>query len=362
MKNERNYSIDLLKCVSMLMIVFLHITGYGLSETTVPAFSVLSVASDLLHAISIIGVNCFILISGYYLSKKEISLNLKSLLDYYKRLIPLWCQVLMYSFGIFIILCLFPGSGIQFSVKSAIKQTLVVFSNQYWFFTQYFLLIILSPFLNKLISCLEKSEYCGMLIVLVAVFSIAPSIIPFDSFSLDNGFSIMWFVALYLIAGFIRKYELPKKHLCKKAYIISTVLLFCCFVLRKAFSIWYFSGLLNMLCGQYNSLLVLIAAVSLFCIFVNSKRDYKKTGRPISLVASLCFGVYLLHEHPLFRDILWRKIICLENFADNQLLCVFVMIISAFSIYLAGISIEFIRSRLIRFLVEIFKKVRKRSR
>ena len=77
----------------------------------------------------------------------------------------------------------------------------------------------------------------------------------------------------------------------------------------------------------------------------------------ISKISRLSFGVYLLHEHPLFRDILWRKIIRFENYVDKQLLCVLVMILTVVLIYLAGIMIEFIRKSVCDFILALFKKL-----
>lgn len=140
----RQTGIDLLKCISMAMVIVLHISSFGLKTVSLNNYPLVNIINSVLQAFSIVGVNCFVLITGYFLSRKRIELNLSELLKYYKRLVPLWIQVVMYSIGIFLVLCIIPGSGVAFSIKQIVSQVLVVLSGQYWFFSKYFLLIIIS--------------------------------------------------------------------------------------------------------------------------------------------------------------------------------------------------------------------------
>ena len=56
----------------------------------------------------------------------------------------------------------------------------------------------------------------------------------------------------------------------------------------------------------------------LSCVAVKSKASFpERVGYIISRVSSLTFGVYLLHEHPVFRGILWQKIFHLDRVVDN---------------------------------------------
>lgn len=135
---SRQTGIDLLKCISMAMVIVLHISSFGLKTVSLNNYPLVNIINSVLQAFSIVGVNCFVLITGYFLSRKRIELNLSELLKYYKRLVPLWIQVVMYSIGIFLVLCIIPGSGVAFSIKQIVSQILVVLSGQYWFFSKYF--------------------------------------------------------------------------------------------------------------------------------------------------------------------------------------------------------------------------------
>lgn len=358
MRAKRNYSIDLLKCISMLMVVVLHLNQYGLKNVAVDSLNAIGIIKSFLHSFSIVGVNLFVLISGYYLSSKSIELNREGVFRQYKRLIPLWVQVVMYSIGIYLLLCVIPQSGVQFSIKQLVKQALPLLTNQYWFFTVYFLLILVTPFINKLICGLEYKEYRIMMIVLLITFSVVPTINIFgDTFGTEYGYSLLWFIVLYCVGGYIKRFEIKN---CKYGlyYLGFVVFFFCCHLLSNI-APKVFSGLENLFSNYYTSLFVFGASVSLFLFFLKSKKEYRKTGKVIALISTLSFAVYLIHEHPLFRDILWEKIINPGDYLDNTAICFLVMLLSVVVIYFTGIIIEFVRSKTIASFVAIWNHLRK---
>ena len=59
---------------------------------------------------------------------------------------------------------------------------------------------------------------------------------------------------------------------------------------------------------QYNSVLVLAAALLLFIAFLNLEIRPGRLQRLILAAAPLSFGVYLLHDNPNWRGILWEWI------------------------------------------------------
>ena len=342
MKAERNYSIDLLKCISMLMVIVLHINHYGLKDDEYNAFGVIGITSALGQSFCIVGVNIFVLITGYYLSGKIIELNRKNLIDQYKRLLPLWVQVVMYSVVTYLVLCAVPRSGVQFDFRQLIKQAFPLLTNQYWFFTVYCLLVLISPFINRLISKLGRNEFRNMIFVLLLFFSLIPTLNIFgDSFGTEYGFSLLWFVVLYNIGSYIRYFEIKNRRY--GIWYFSFVLIL--FTSRLLMSIGPRAayGFLNLISSTYTSIFVLGASVSLFLAFLRTKKQYRKTGRIIAQVSSLSFAVYLIHEHNSFRDVLWKRIICLEQYMDRPGICLCVMLISVVSIYAISILVEYVR-------------------
>ena len=98
----RSYGIDLLKSVSMLMVVILHILGVGGVLNAAPEGSLASAAVWLLETACICAVNCFGLVSGYVLSRGRYRRS---------RLLSLWLRVVLESLAITALFALFlPGA------------------------------------------------------------------------------------------------------------------------------------------------------------------------------------------------------------------------------------------------------------
>ena len=94
MKKERNVGLDLLKNVSMFMIVLIHYLMYG-KFLDIQYNENYEFIMGVIRLFCIVAVNCYVLISGYFLVKSEFKI---------KKLIKLYGQVIFYSISIYIIL------------------------------------------------------------------------------------------------------------------------------------------------------------------------------------------------------------------------------------------------------------------
>ena len=123
--NERNYGIDLLRIISMFMVLMLHFIPIDIGD----ALSIKEQVLYFFECACYCAVNCYALISGYVgIRKKELK---------YSNLIYLWIQVVFYSLMSYLILMIMGDTS--FSVKSFIKLFRPVFNGTYWYFTAYFL-------------------------------------------------------------------------------------------------------------------------------------------------------------------------------------------------------------------------------
>ena len=88
--NNRNSAVELLRIVAMIIIIFHHFAVHGVftwnNELTIPHFWYNFISSG-----GKIGINIFILISGYYLIKDNEPKH------FIKKLIKLWSQIIFYS-------------------------------------------------------------------------------------------------------------------------------------------------------------------------------------------------------------------------------------------------------------------------
>lgn len=308
-ENERNCAIDILRIISMLFVVIIHMTGIGMTGAEYELLSFPYWFVSIFRCFSYVAVNCFVLISGYYMSVSSIKP---------KKLLRLWIQVETFSVGLYLLSCLIYPS-VVFDWKMLIRYACPLLGDKYWFFTIYFLLMAVSPLLNTVIKNTEKSDYQRYLLVLIALFVIAPTINIFgDRFGTDRGYSLIWFAVLYFVAGYIRKYSLPKlRYGLMYLGISSALVLFrtACDILTEKIK---YLEILSCLALQYNTIFVFTASVCLFYCFLNFKPKISAAaGKTITYLSSLSFGIYLFHMHEQVIDILWEDIVRLPDYIDS---------------------------------------------
>lgn len=356
MKTEtrtRNVHMDILKIISMFMVVLLHATNYGIQDIKIEIGSINYFIVWIIRIFSMVAVNCFVLISGYFLCQKKE--NKENIL---KKIIRLWIQTEMYSIGIYLLLCFIPQSGVEFSAKTSIKQSFPILTCEYWFIDMYILLLLVSPILNIVINNIKQEEYKILVGVSLFVFSFIPSINIFgDKFGTNSGYSLIWFVVLYFIGAYLKIYGLePRKYL-KWYFSISIgifIIKYVCDVigLKKSFV----KGIPNLII-KYNSIFIIIASICLFYGMVKTTIRVKpKVEKQIIILSQASLGVYLLHENGQFRMLLWNRIVYLKRFSRMPIIFGGYIIVSAIIIFLVGIIFEMSRKK----LVDLLKKRMKR--
>lgn len=105
-KRSRLANIELLRILCMIMIVCGHAILYGkfgeTSENHLNDFLI-----GYLRTICSVAVNCYMLISGYFLVNSAFKLS---------KLLDLWIAVFTYSVGIYLISLLCQNTGLQLFV------------------------------------------------------------------------------------------------------------------------------------------------------------------------------------------------------------------------------------------------------
>lgn len=182
----------------------------------------------LLIHITAVAVNCYVLITGYFM----INTNFK-----WMKLVKLWVQVLFYSVGIYLI-CVACRTE-EFSWKYTLCSLIPVRGHEYWFITMYFALIALAPFLSLLANALTKRAYAILLLILFIINIDINGLFYGEIYS--NGYSLWWFLFLFLTAGFIRKYGVGTKY--KQCYgkFFGAFCIFTCllYFLKAIFELHY---------------------------------------------------------------------------------------------------------------------------
>lgn len=308
-QTQRSSSIELLRILSMIMIVACHFATHGgftfdAQNLSLPRFwwHVLEMGGNF-------GVDVFVLISGYFLIGSQNGLFP------FKRILKFWGQVVFYSVLIYLIFG-FAGIG-ELGISSFVKSFFPITFKSWWFASTYFVLYLLHPFINMLLQKLDKAMYQKLLVMLVILWSVIPTLTTTSY----QGSQLTWFVTLYCIAGYVRRYGLNPKFTVKHylgfwalfsilRYLSSVVMIF----LGRRIPFAYKNTILFF---EQDSILTLLSALAFFMVFEKMDMGYH---RWINIIASATFGVYLIHDSDFIRNFLWLTVFKSTRFQDSAFL------------------------------------------
>ncbi len=340
-KSPRNSSFELLRIISMVLIITHHYANHG-GFNFDTAFTMNKAVYDLLYMGGKLGVNCFVLISGYFLCT-QVKLRVKGIIKYI-------FQVTFFSAAIYFALCIFGIS--DFSIKQAFKEVLPLIFGKWWFATAYFVMILVAPFIAKAINLLDRKDHRNLIIITTVLWSVIPTVL--NTTMLCNDF--VWFIYLFTVAAYIRKY--PVKLLQSKLIMAIVFALSMLSIASFAIGCDALSGFIPALKGKADyffhmqRLPILAASVSLFCLFKNLKPFSSKA---INTVAAAMFGVYLLHDERVFRRFMWDSIFKNSIHQSSSLLILHAILTIAI-IFIVCTAISFVYNitldRLIGFAID----------
>ncbi len=369
-KKPREANFELLRILSMWMVVILHTLSRAdaLVEIGIP-LSPLRFAGNYMESLCIVAVNVYVLLSGYFLSETTFRLQ---------RLGRLLAQVFFYVLLIpAALLLLGQGQSIQINdFWSFFNYILPVSTEHYWFITAYVLLFVFMPVLNAGIHALEQKTFQTMLRIALFFFCILKSICPVQLSTDHAGYDFGWFICLYLLAAYGRRYGfvslLPAKmqyRLLKNIYqggpsAIRSREKEAAFnlYLRSTSAIWLLSCVLWLVHDKtgalayyaqvpfhYNALLTLTGALGIFEFFRHCTIPEGRTARVIRKLSPYTLGVYLIHEHRDLRD-LWFPLVekLLGQVPENPLVFIGWVLAAAAIVYVVCTGIDWIRSRIFR--------------
>lgn len=329
MKKGRDSNFELLRIFTMFMVITVHYIGHGGALKQTNTFSVNFYYSNILESFSRFSVPLYTSIGAYFMVSKEFR---------FKKLINLWVQVIFYSVALYFSLY-FIGYN-NFNIFQSVKSFLPIIMNQYGFVTAYFILIILSPFLNKFIISLNRLELKRLVIILFILFIVFGAGFPMGI--ITNSY-ISLLIVIYLFISYIKLY-IPVKNSHKKyilLYFFSSFGIFTLRMLLYKVGLGYSSDVFV----SYNSTMIIIGTISLFMFF----RTIKIQSNFINKLASLTFGIYLIHDNNYVRDILYTKILKTQQWFHSKKFLV-VTIFSIISIYVVCSFIEYCRIKIFNIL------------
>ena len=331
LQDTRNSNLEILRIIAMIFIIAFHLSRHGFDGID---FVLSNPNSYFLYFLGIfgrIGVDIFVLISAYFMIKSRFT---------FRKLLLLGGEVYFYSIIFLVIFTLFLTPVMPITIMDIIKSILPI-SHAYWFITDYIALMLISPFLNILLTKLSKQEYLKLLLLLFLVWCVYPTITG-DNFTYSE---MIFFIVLYIIGGFIRLHVDIDKLSMKKLVVIFSISIIITYILFTTFaSIDSLSQLAmfnkeTSIFKKVYSLPVVTGSISLLLIFLKRKEFSNKN---INYISGSVLGVYLIHSNFLFSPYLWTKFIHIQTYFNSTNLII-ISIISIILVYIICTIIDIMR-------------------
>lgn len=330
---KRNPNIELLRAISMLMIVAYHYSIYGFYAEDI-IFVPNKVFVDIYGMCGKVGTDIFILISGYYMVSSSFSL---------KKLLKFMGQIWFYTLITLIVFGVLGHCREEglYAVKISLFPLL---TSHYWFASYYVLLMLFSPFINILLNSLEAKQHLQLLLLLFLLCTVMPELFGITFL----GGSLPLFVALYVAGAYCRLHNQSSARISRICISIAlAVLLICIAKICISDLMWQRNGnssaLLNSVAfmGSYSPW----AFIGAFFLLAGTCKAKARQSTIISALGGTSFGVYLLHDNYFVRRVLWQDIFHTADFAASPYLALHALCAVGL-IFAAGVSMDLIRQNL----------------
>jgi len=340
----RNVGVDCLKMLSMFLVVVLHVLGLGGVLENLPAGSGGYAAAWLLECAAYCAVNCFALCSGY------VSVGARV---HWENLLRLWLQVAFYTLLITAVSCILAPAR-YLTAQNWLNALFPVLTGQYWYFTAYCGLFLLTPALNPALEKIGRGTGLALLLGITVLFTALPSLIHADPFHFQEGYSMAWVTVLYLAGGALRQNEAGFLRIRRRGVWLALFAL-CILatwggkLLIEAMAAVYpaAAGWGNLLV-RYTSPTIFLAAAALLRFFSGLQLRREGLLRLIRFFAPLAFSVYLIHVNPLTVSWYYGRLAFLARLPAAALIPAVLLLAAAG--YLVCSGIDALRRELFRLL------------
>ncbi len=293
MDNARSSNIELLRLLSMLMVLNVHtfFPPEYVSNSVIDYTSYRLYLDFLRESTSISCVNLFVLISGYFSIKWKI-----------KSISSLIFQVYFWVFIVYIVSSVI---GItEFSIHHSLKHLFLGVLNEYWFIPTYIGLYLLSPLLNSFVDSSNIKQLKWFIIIYYVFFTL--DAIPYAKHFSSNGYSIFSFCGLYLLGRYINLSNIKNVTVFNtktKLFVLILITTLLIFILSLFSLKVLHKGGLNLLTFplspfSYNNPVVIIQSILIFLFFlkINFRSNF------INYCAGSALAIYLLHMHTDLKE------------------------------------------------------------
>lgn len=338
----RDSNMELLRIVAMIFILIGHANYVAFDRVIITdgvSGSIIAFARMWIQAITVSGVNIFVLISGWF------GISFK-----WKKLASLLFEVLF--FNVLIVAILLAAGLISISDAKSLSTILMLNGSDLWFVKAYIGLLILAPALNLFV---EKSTEKQLRITLILFYSFQSIYgwLALDGAEwIEGGFSAWSFIGLYLLARYLRIHmpcifnKTLKFDMMVWFTIVSLLAVLAFILLYMGYDV---QG--RIICS-YTNPICLASAVFLLVAF--SKLHF--SSRMINWIAASCFAVYLFHANELVLRTYYGPFF--KSLYDTNSLVLFVIysILTISVVFITAILVDKVRNYLWKKSLGYFEK------
>jgi hypothetical protein len=294
---QRQTNLELFRVITMILIIAHHyVVNSGLLDAGGKIYSnplcLRSLFLLFFGCFGKIGINCFVLITGYFMCTSSITL---------KKFFRLFFEVLFYNVVINAVFCLTGYSSL--TLKELFVNILPISSLELNFTGCFLLFYLCIPFLNSLLRAMNQRQHMQLMGLALFAYVIMGTI-PFFAVRMNY---LSWFVVLYLVASYIRLYPLDIFRRTRFWGVAAAICVALCFV--SVFCCAWLGHRLGkniayLFVVDSNTFLAFLTGVCSFLFFKNLRIPHIPC---INWIAASTFGVLQIHaNNDAMRRFLWN--------------------------------------------------------
>lgn len=270
--SARESGMELLRILAILFVTCHHFLLFGVYGGKAGGNDV---GFWLLNSFIYIGVNCFILISGYFGIRAKV-----------KGFLNLYLIIAFYSLLCFTCNCLLDTC--DFNVKSVIINAFFCISHKGdWFIQGYVVLFLSAPLINRALEKIDRGGYLIILLLYTVMNEYFGYFWKTPSFNID-GFNASQFIYLYLIGGYMRRY-LSRDWIDKRRSVFMISYIVCSALYGGMVFLDGIHRVPHWDPWKYNNPLLIASSISFFLFFAS----FHFKSKAVNTIGASTFAIFL---------------------------------------------------------------------
>lgn len=347
MSQKRNSNLELLRIISMLLVVLFHYGIHGNGEKIFSSDSSLNqIVTYLFCSWGLVGVYCFFFISFWFIQESN-KVSIVKVLELYFKVVLMDVLACLIS--------LFAGQSI--SGRRLLECILAPLTCRYWFITVYLVMYIINPYLKVIIRGVSNRSLVFLTALLVCMSTVFKMLSPYiGGGQLISPLTLG--ICIYFLTVVLKKFH---NRLQVYNWLILSV---CTFA-----GVWLMESILSICATKMNiagihkhiydlvdiySIFPLIVSVCLFELFLHMRLAYNKV---INWMGAHMLCIYLFHENPTFRYWIWDDIFNIGMFYGKTTIVYLLHMVLVTSVLVTvGIILDVVFTKSWKSIIKLFHK------